>query len=206
MFRSIIALVFFAAFSLNAQAVYVADGLIIDGTLNGAGDDCLNNPLACTLSDVNGGNDTALWPFLGTLAYKANYDPKAGEAAEEGTLTGSYNTTFFADDGTETATGGDPSFASISYVGGDKVDCSADCWLVVKDGNHSPARYLFDLAMLGWDGMQELDLENFWNSGGGAISHVAIFADVSPIPVPAAVWLFGTALLGFIGFSRRTSV
>ncbi len=26
------------------------------------------------------------------------------------------------------------------------------------------------------------------------------------VPVPAAVWLFGTALLGFIGFSRRTSI
>lgn len=28
-------------------------------------------------------------------------------------------------------------------------------------------------------------------------------ADVSPIPVPAAFWLFGTALIGFIGVSRR---
>jgi hypothetical protein len=28
----------------------------------------------------------------------------------------------------------------------------------------------------------------------------------SPIPVPAAFWLFGTALIGFIGFSRRTKV
>lgn len=28
----------------------------------------------------------------------------------------------------------------------------------------------------------------------------------SPVPVPAAVWLFGTALIGFIGFSRRRSV
>ena len=28
----------------------------------------------------------------------------------------------------------------------------------------------------------------------------------SPVPVPAAVWLFGTALIGFIGFSRRTKV
>ena len=28
----------------------------------------------------------------------------------------------------------------------------------------------------------------------------------SPVPVPAAVWLFGTALLGFIGMSRRTKV
>jgi hypothetical protein len=29
---------------------------------------------------------------------------------------------------------------------------------------------------------------------------------VSAIPVPAAVWLFGTALIGFIGMSRRTSI
>ena len=31
-------------------------------------------------------------------------------------------------------------------------------------------------------------------------------ATPSPIPVPAAFWLFGTALLGFIGVSRRTKV
>lgn len=29
---------------------------------------------------------------------------------------------------------------------------------------------------------------------------------VSGVPVPAAVWLFGSALIGFIGFSRRTAV
>ena len=28
----------------------------------------------------------------------------------------------------------------------------------------------------------------------------------SPIPVPAAVWLFGTALIGFVGISRRRKV
>lgn len=33
----------------------------------------------------------------------------------------------------------------------------------------------------------------------------AVFADwqVSPIPIPAAVWLFGSALIGLIGFSKR---
>ena len=31
-------------------------------------------------------------------------------------------------------------------------------------------------------------------------------ASVSPVPVPAAVWLFGTALLGFVGMSRRRKV
>jgi hypothetical protein len=29
---------------------------------------------------------------------------------------------------------------------------------------------------------------------------------VPPVPVPAAVWLFGTALIGFVGMSRRTKV
>ena len=30
--------------------------------------------------------------------------------------------------------------------------------------------------------------------------------NVNPVPVPAAFWLFGTALLGFVGMSRRRSV
>jgi hypothetical protein len=29
---------------------------------------------------------------------------------------------------------------------------------------------------------------------------------LSVVPVPAAFWLFGAALIGFIGFSRRTTV
>jgi hypothetical protein len=29
---------------------------------------------------------------------------------------------------------------------------------------------------------------------------------VSAVPIPATAWLFGTALLGFIGFSRRTTI
>jgi len=29
---------------------------------------------------------------------------------------------------------------------------------------------------------------------------------IPPVPVPAAFWLFGTALIGFIGYSRRRSV
>jgi hypothetical protein len=31
-------------------------------------------------------------------------------------------------------------------------------------------------------------------------------ADLNPVPVPAAIWLFGTALVGFIGVSRRRKV
>ena len=31
-------------------------------------------------------------------------------------------------------------------------------------------------------------------------------ANISAVPIPSAVWLFGTALIGFIGMSRRTGV
>jgi len=34
----------------------------------------------------------------------------------------------------------------------------------------------------------------------------AIKLNISVVPVPAAVWLFGSALIGFLGLSRRTSV
>ena len=35
---------------------------------------------------------------------------------------------------------------------------------------------------------------------------VILNIQVSAVPVPAAIWLFGTALIGFIGISRRTTV
>lgn len=33
----------------------------------------------------------------------------------------------------------------------------------------------------------------------------AVWSTVSPVPVPAAVWLFGTAFIGLLGFSKRKS-
>jgi len=34
-------------------------------------------------------------------------------------------------------------------------------------------------------------------------SPISSISPISPIPVPAAIWLFGTALLGMVGFSKR---
>lgn len=38
------------------------------------------------------------------------------------------------------------------------------------------------------------------NGTGGGLSHVNLYSDV---PLPAAVWLFGSALLGFAGVARK---
>jgi len=42
--------------------------------------------------------------------------------------------------------------------------------------------------------------------GNNTAEYLASALNVSPVPLPSAVWLFGTALLGFIGISRRTKV
>jgi len=43
-----------------------------------------------------------------------------------------------------------------------------------------------------------------WYSCGPNIG-VDFVAELSPVPLPAAVWLFGSAMIGFLGFSRRKS-
>jgi hypothetical protein len=40
----------------------------------------------------------------------------------------------------------------------------------------------------------------------GAISSGAAVDPIPAVPVPAAFWLFGTALIGFIGISRRRKI
>ena len=44
-----------------------------------------------------------------------------------------------------------------------------------------------------------------WALGGTGTNHVFISGGISPVvvPVPAAVWLFGSGLLGLIGIARR---
>lgn len=39
--------------------------------------------------------------------------------------------------------------------------------------------------------------------GVGRIGAVVAYEMLNPIPVPAAVWLFGTALIGLVGFGKR---
>jgi len=51
----------------------------------------------------------------------------------------------------------------------------------------------------GLSGIARIDI---YMGGSGAVDNLVY----NVVPVPAAIWLFGSALLGFIGFSRRTSL
>jgi len=192
---------FFGVFSVSAKATTV----MVYPPVNCIGPSCFT-------SNDNGEHDTAAFSQLSglNLLYKAessDAEPLSGTPqAEGGLFNDSYSTEFLAL--------ADDEFvgAEITYGGGPSIDCSVDCFLVVKGGSNEPSRYLFNLALdpYNWDGVMKLALSGFWQNGvrgsdgSGSISHVAIYG-VSPVPVPAAFWLFGTALIGFIGYSRRIS-
>ena len=131
----------------------------------------------------------AVWPGvdLSMLLYKSNVG-----GGEEGPLAGSYRTTY-------SNTQSDPSNALIEYTGGPSIG-GDEIWLLIKDGKHDPAWYLFDLDELDWDGISDLILSNFW-PGNGAISNVSLYG--TPVSEPATMLLLGAGLLGIALFGRR---
>jgi hypothetical protein len=123
-----------------------------------------------------------------TLLYKQNVG-----GAEEGVLRNSYNTDFFNSPL-------DPSGASISYTGGNLINDPQ--YLLVKDGNHNPWWYLFDLTNL-WNGTETLELSGFWPNQG-AISYVALYGtSAAPVPEPGTIVLLGAGFLGLAVFGRK---
>jgi hypothetical protein len=115
---------------------------------------------------------------------------------EVGDLAGSYETEFFNDPD-------DPEDATIEYSGGPIVGPTA--FLLVKDGNSTPAWYLFNLTSLGWDGMETLELTDFW-VGRGAISHVTLYGGATSVPEPATLSMVALGLLGVGAVRRRSRV
>lgn len=130
------------------------------------------------------------------LLYKAEVgDKDEPETTEEGPFAAFYETKFGSDPL-------DPDWALIEWIGGEAIDCEGDdsCFLIVKDGEHEPAQYLFDISS--WDGEMDIDLTDFWPYKG-AISHVAIWGREGKVPEPSIIALFGLGLLGLGFVSRR---
>ncbi len=71
------------------------------------------------------------------------------------------------------------------------------------------AMFVYDNGLYGDMQFQDgFDYGHWFNTAdpGGLISNAGFLLvanTVSAVPVPAAIWLFGTALIGFVGISRR---
>jgi hypothetical protein len=128
-----------------------------------------------------------------TLLYKSEFG-----GGEDGSLQSSYNTTFSSPGGVDDG----PSAFTVSYVSGSFASCPT-CIFVVKDGNHNPAQYLFNLG--NWNGQEQINGSGFWLNGGGAISNVAVWGTGSSVPVPGTSLLFGVGMALFAGWHRKHS-
>ena len=60
----------------------------------------------------------------------------------------------------------------------------------------------FDLAESGFEWIQYIKVEGITGFAEGEID---AFADVAPVPIPAAIWLLGSGLIGLVGIRRRNS-
>jgi len=142
-------------------------------------------------NDVVGGTSGSLSGSLADL-YDIGNSSNANEAAALNVLTGT--TSFVGSDGSQTDAGG---VASLTF------DSDASVIAFALGGGQLPGRYFF-LNLIS-PGTITIEFDQNGQTSGG-FSHYTEFGRVSAVPVPAAVWLFGTALIGFIGMARRTKV
>ncbi|WP_141694756.1 VPLPA-CTERM sorting domain-containing protein [Candidatus Thiodiazotropha endoloripes] len=78
----------------------------------------------------------------------------------------------------------DPTFSILAQLSTWSSPSGLDGWMVANFGNTA------NLSISLPDGL-------------GYTSDSGVFLSVNPVPIPAAAWLFGSGLLGFIGVSRR---
>ena len=183
--KNISKLMLVSAASLFAGASYAADIALTPA-------DCVAGSCWTIVGDNSNPTVDEIETLVGTSTQLTRVYKQDQGGGEEGTFASSYTTSFF-----DTPT--DPSGATISYNGSPApaITCP-ECYLVIKDGNANPSSYVFALG--NWDGTGDIAMTGFWPTQG-AISHVEIVA--GEVPLPAAVWLFGSGLVALAGIKRR---
>ena len=93
-----------------------------------------------------------------------------------------------------------PELRQIFYIG-DGITGSGDFQEFVAPAGAT--RVFFGIP----DGFGFVGIPGAYDDNDGSYRvRVGVNEIPSPVPVPAAVWLFGTALIGFVGVSRRRSI
>jgi hypothetical protein len=173
---AVMALVLGTAF--QAQALTISPSTV----------DCPSLEPACLLATGNETSQAQIDVALALLGVTNEVYKQNVGGSEEGDAADWYTTTFSNANADALIEWDGPGFLT------------APIHLLVKDGNQTPAWYLFAISI--WDGKSDIVLQNFW-PGNGEISHISLYGGTTSVPDGGSVaMLLGMALMGLAGFRR----
>jgi hypothetical protein len=78
-------------------------------------------------------------------------------------------------------------------------------WTSVQlgDNNQVAMRFRFDTGNSNRADKDGVDTPNYYGAWAVHTGDIGTAIDITPVPLPAAIWLFGAGLLGLVGISRR---
>lgn len=189
---------------MNRLRMGLATALVVLGAFG------LGTASAASTYSINGGTNVGGLDMLKASATLQN----SGDATElawiHDVLDSSYTMTKFE------VTANDWTLADgTTSVYATDLGLDAGDYFFIKLGNNSglpDVHFLFqNMDMLAWAVIDlKTSFDNFFNGAAdvelrniGKVSHVGNIGNTPAVPLPAAAWLFGSALLGFVGFSVR---
>ena len=170
-------------FSMDGSPAGAIDGDVLM-LLNGAAQAYNGNPVPPTYDD-SGTHVTAPWDFFGARGTNVHsgLGVSVGDTVVDmGTWGVVWGEVPFIDMGGD-AGQGDTGTAALVCTGGADASCELNDTFTLDYSAHVPIG----------------DPSGF----GGVLYELHLQGVVSAVPVPAAVWLFGSGLLGLVGIARR---
>lgn len=134
-------------------------------------------------------------------AFQATFGWRVAETTDMGLAPTALDFLFpganVAFNGTDPVSGAAFEYTNTAYTNAASAGACANAYFTLGDGNNT--------CDWGNGGEQNFNTLGWFNQNGESrfFAEMLFVRDIAPIPVPAAVWLFSSGLLGLIGITRR---